>query len=216
MEVAVGARHLHFPVGQAAQTRRQRRQVGAQHARVAHQHDVGPQQVAVVRKEAFETGRTNLFLALENKLHVDAQQVVAHEIFESLDLYHRLALVVVGPAAPHGTVAHDGLEGSRRPGRKRLGRHHVVVAVDENGGSIGRDEALAIDNGVALGGHHLDPFGTGLVQQLCPAAGTALHIVVVLGLGADARNAQQTEPFAQEAGLVFVDVRFYIAHLVVD
>jgi len=169
----------------------------------------------MIRKEIFETGRPYFFLTLKNKLYVNAQQIMTHEILKSLDLYHCLPLVVVGPAPPHGSVMHNRLKGSRRPRCKRFGRHHVIVAVNKNRGDIRRDVPFAIHNRVALGGHHLDALSPGLAQQLCPTFGTPQHIVTMFCLRADTRNAQKAEPLGQEARFIFVDIRLYITHFVV-
>ena len=98
--------------------------------------------------EGFKAWRTNLFLALEDKLDVVVEQVLAVDILESFDLDKRLSLVVVGSAAPDVAVAHNGFKWIGVPQLQRLGRHHVVVGVDEDGRGCGVNQPFGIDDGV--------------------------------------------------------------------
>ena len=70
MKVAVGARHLNLPVGQSAQTRGERGEVGAQHARVGNEDDVAFQQFLVLFKEGGQARRTDFFFPFEDEFHV--------------------------------------------------------------------------------------------------------------------------------------------------
>ena len=104
--------------------------------------------------EAVKAGGAYLFFAFEHELNVAGQLVGGNHEFECLGLHKTLALVVVGTACPYLAVLDYGLEGTGAPQLYRGNRHHVVVAVDTDGGLGGVDGFLAIYYGVALGGHH--------------------------------------------------------------
>ena len=210
VQVAVRAGDFYLPVGQAAQAGGERGQVGAQHAGVRHEDDVGAQQLAVLLEEGVQAGRAYLFLALEDELHVVAQPAVAHHVFKGFHLDERLSLVVVGSAGIDAPVADFGLEGVALPQFERLGRHYVVVGIDEHGGRVRRHAFLGIDQRIALRGHHHGFVGSGLEQEFFPALGAGRHVVLVFRLGADAGDADEARQLVNEAGFVFFDVFSYV------
>ena len=86
---------------------------------------------------------------------------------------------------------YDGLEGVRAPLLQRLGRLHVVVAVDQYGPEGRVDELLAVYDGVPVGRRDLGEVRPGFHQQDGQPLGAAPHVRLVLLLGADGRNPQQ-------------------------
>ena len=214
MEIAVGPGDTHFPISQTAQARSERRQVGTEHTRIGHQYDVRPQQFAVLAQEGVQTGGANLFLTLEDEFHVVAQAALANEILESLDLNERLTLVVVGTASPDATVGHGERKRRRTPQLERLGRHDVVVRVDQHRRRRGVDTLLRVDQGVARRGHDARLVGPGGQQQVTPMGGTAIDVRPMLGLSADTGNADEAGPLVQKARLVRADILLYFHHLV--
>ena len=54
--------------------------------------------------------------------------------------------------------------------------------------------------------------GPGFEQQLAPALGAGQHVVVVLGLGTDARDADEAEQLVQHPRLVLLDIVFSHKH----
>ena len=98
--------------------------------------------------EGFKAWRTNFFLAFEDKLDVVVKQVLAVDILKGLDLNEGLSLVIVGSATPDVAVAHNRFKGGGVPQLQRLGRHHVVVGVDEDGRGCGVNQPFGIDDGV--------------------------------------------------------------------
>ena len=157
-------------------------------------------------QEGTERGRTDFFLAFEDELHVVAEQAVAHEILEGFHLHEALSLVVVGTAGEDVPVAHFGLGGVGMPEVERCHGHHVVVAVDEHGGSGRVYDTFGVDERIALGGHHFGAVHAGLEEEFAPAFGAAEAVGVVGGFGTDAGDAQQAEEFVQEARFVLLEV----------
>ena len=111
----------------------------------------------------FDVLAAGLLLAFEQELHVDRQFAGGlQQAFDGLDLDVDLALVVAGAAGVDVVAADLGLEGRRVPLVQRIGRLHVVVAVEEDRGLAGRAEPLGVDQRIALA---FDQFG-----QVMPAA----------------------------------------------
>ena len=206
MQVLVGAGHFHLEVAEAAQTRGDGGRVGGNHTRVGNKDDVGLQQFLVLSAEVVQTAAADLFLTFQHELDIAGQLVGLHQILESLGVHKRLSLVVVGTASPDLAVLDDGFEGVSFPQFKRINGHHVVVAIHHNSGCCLGDDFLAIDHGIAGGGHHLAAVGTGGENQFAPAFGTADHIGFVLLLRTDGGDADQTKKFFQKTVLVGFDV----------
>src|SRR6266849_7548649 len=102
-----------------------------------------------------------------------------------------LPFVVGGAAAEEIAVTHGGLESRRGPKIERLGRLHVVVAIEKNRGFAGSFERFRVDERVKIGRDNFNRFkarGTEIVRD---PAGAALDIRLVFALGADAGNAQE-------------------------
>ena len=101
-----------------------------------------------------------------------------------------------------------GLEGLGVPQLHGIDGHHIIVAIYEHGFGVGIDDLLAIDDGVALGGHHLALVGAGGEDELAPPLGALHHILLVLALGADGGDAQKGEQFFQKTFLIFFNKLF--------
>ena len=117
-----------------------------------------------------------------------------------------LALVVAGAAREDVVAADLRLEGRRLPLVQRVGRLHVVVAVEKDGGLARRAQPFGVDQRIAvafdqLGGGH--PRRAQLVQG---ELGGAPDVGLVLGQRADAGNAQEGLQAFQEVGLVLLVV----------
>src|SRR5207302_9989967 len=70
---------------------------------------------------------------------------------ERFHVQEQLPFVVNGSAREDLAVSHGRLERRRRPQLERLGRLHVVVAVDENGGRALRLSPFADDDRMSRG-----------------------------------------------------------------
>ena len=182
VQVLVGTSHLHLEVAEAAQTRGDGGRVGGNHAGVRHEDNVGFEEFLVLFAEIVQAAATDLLLPFQHELHVAGQLVGLHQILEGLGVHKRLTFVVVGTTCPDLAVLDDRFEGVGLPQFERIDGHHVVVAIDHDGGSGFGDDLLAIDHGVAGGGHHLATVGTGGENEFTPAFRTANHIRLVFFL----------------------------------
>ena len=139
-----------------------------------------------------------------------AELAAAQQVLEGLDVHEELALVVVGPAAPDGPVDHLRVKGIVRPLVQRLDGLDVVVAIDQHGLRLRVDDLLAEDDRVAGGVAHARLVGAGFQQQVRQGFGAQVHILFVLGLGADGGDAQQGEELLEEAVAVLLNVCFHV------
>ena len=215
MEVAVRTGDLHDHVAETAQTGGDGRRVGGDHARVGNEDDVALEQVFVLLTEAVELRAADLLLALKHELDVALQGAGFHQVLERFGVHERLTLVVVGTASPNLAVLDDGLERLGVPELDRIHGHHVVVAIDQYGLGGGVDDFLTHHDGVALCGVDVALVGAGGHDELLPTLGATHHVVLVLTLRTDGRDAQQAEQFVQKTGFVLFNVILDV-HIVGD
>ena len=185
---------------------------GGQHARVAHQHEVASEQVLVLLQESGQTGRPYLLFPFEDELHVVTQFARTHHIFESLQLHHALPLVVVSAAGIDPPVAHFWLEGRAGPQVQRVGRHDVVMTVDQHRRGIVCHALFGIHQRISGRRHQPRLVGPRFQQQRAPALGAGHHVGLVRRVGTDAGNAQQAEPLVHEPGFILPDIFFDCLH----
>ncbi len=133
-----------------------------------------------------------------------------------LERFHvqvELALVVDGAASEEPPVANLRLERGRGPEIERLRRLHVVVTVDQDGGSIfARAAILAEYDGVPGGLLDLD------IEPRVPHAlgqpfGGPAGVGIVLGAGAHAGDAEEFEELLAEAREIPVYEGVAVVHL---
>ena len=209
MQVAVGTGHFHFPIGQPAQAGGERRQIGREHASVAHQHDVAGQQFTVLLQEGGQARRADFLLSFQYEFHIMAQLPRTHHVLERLQLNHALPLVVVRTTGIHFSVAHFRFERRTDPQFQRIGRHHVIMPVNQHRGRVGRHPLFGIHQRIARRRHQPRLVSPGLQQQRPPPFGASLHVGLAGRVGTHARNAYQAEPFLQEPGFVGPDIFFH-------
>ena len=137
------------------------------------------------------------------------QQFVAYEVFKRFHLYERLPFVIISTTCPDMSVAYFRLKGVAFPKFERFGWHHVVVGIYQYGLGVRVYDFLSKNNRVTFGGHYEGFIRSGFEQQLCPAFGAGKHIVVMLGFGTDAWNANEAEQVFQHFRLVLGDVFLY-------
>ena len=95
VQVSVRTVHLNLPICQAPQSGRQRRGLFADHRGVAHQDNIGFQQLFMVLQERLQTRRTDLFFPLKDELHITVQLACLRHVLKGFRLNHRLALVII-------------------------------------------------------------------------------------------------------------------------
>ena len=150
MEVMIGTCHLNLPIGQTPQPRCDGGNIRTDNTRVGHEYHVTLQQFPVCFDERTEASGADFLLTFKDKLHIMLQQVVLVDILESLRLHERLSLVIIGTACPDMAVFHDRLERFGLPQLERLGRHHVIMPVNQYGFRLRVDHPLGIDHRIPL------------------------------------------------------------------
>ena len=134
----------------------------------------------------------HFLFALDHHLHVDRELSVGRaQRLERLDVDVDLALVVGRAAAEEIAVAHRGLEGGTGPEIERLGRLHVVMAVNQHGRLARRLQRFAVDERMHLRRLDLDLFQARGAKLFRHPVRRFLDIGLVLALGAHARDAQK-------------------------
>ena len=170
---------------------------------VAPDDQVGGEPLALAPGEAGQVGRADLLLAVQQ--HLDRAGELApggQQALDGQELGQVLALVVGAAAAVQAAVADLGLERRAGPGVQRVGRLHVVVAVDEHGGGPGRPGPVAEDQRPA--GRLLDGrLQPGRGHQVAGVAGGPGH---ALAGGAHARDPDPAGQALHERRPVGVDV----------
>src|ERR1019366_2886949 len=172
-------------------------------------HGVGLEARRLGLDVGFDVLAAGLLLAFEKELHVHGQLAGGlQQAFHGLHLNIDLPFVVAGTAAVDVVAADFGLERRRFPLVERIGRLHVVVAIEEDGGLVGGAEPLGVDQRVAvarvfdqLGGGHAG--GQQIVQ--CELGG-APDVGLVFRQRADGGNAEEGLQALQEFALVFLIV----------
>ena len=135
--------------GQPAAGDRDRRFVDAPHAAVGRDDEIGGQQIGVRLDERLQAGAADLLLAFEHELDVDRQAALrGEECLRRLDRLEKRPLVVRHAAGIEAPVADRRREGRADPFLQRIGRLHVVVAVDQHGRLAGCAEPLREDDRV--------------------------------------------------------------------
>ncbi len=102
-----------------------------------------------------------------------------------------LPLVVGGAAGVQIAAANGGFKCRRGPEVQRLGRLHIVMAVEEDGRFAGRAQRFAIDERVHFRGQDFDVVEARGAQLFGDPLRGALDVRLVLGLRADAWNPQE-------------------------
>ena len=102
-----------------------------------------------------------------------------HLVLKSLEVHEGLSLVVVCAAGVDGPVTDLGFERIGVPEIERIDRHHIVVAVNQDGRCFRIVFLLGEDDRVAGGLIDGGAVGTGLFQQFDQPFGAAVHVGAV-------------------------------------
>src|SRR3990167_8679592 len=189
VQVDRGAGDFNLEVAQAPQAVADRGEALAQHGGVAHEQGVAAEPVPALADELVDVLAADFFFALDHELDVHRQAaLVLHEGFQRLEVHEDLALVVHHAAGVELAVAQGQLPGRREPLVERLGRLHVVVAVEEQGGFAGGVQPLAVDDGMAGGGDELHFLQADALHLVGHPLRSALDVSLVFAARAHARN----------------------------
>ncbi len=180
--------------------------IGVREVRVGDHEDVRAELVLVLGGHLRHGLAVVLLVALDDELHVHGQAAASLDHgFDAGDLRVVLPLVVVGAARPDRAILDPGLEGWMLPELDRVDRLNVHVPVDQDRGSVGIHDPLGEESGMRPGrpdlGLESKRFELPLVELQ-----RRRDVLVVLLVGADARNAQELEQLVHEFLLVFLDV----------
>ena len=118
---------------------------------VAHQRRIRPGALGLGAQQVADDVPAALLLALEDEAHVERRPALGVERgLVGLEQAEHLALVVRGAAGVQPAVAHGGLERRAGPLLERVGRLHVVVAVDQQRRPAGHVRALGPHHRMAV------------------------------------------------------------------
>ena len=151
MQIVIGALHEQFAIHHAAQSDADGRQFGREHLGIADHRGVGSQTGRTGLHVLFDMLAAGFLFAFDEELHVHGQfAVAAQQALHGLDLQIDLAFVVGCAAREDVAAPHLRLEGRRFPLIERIGRLHIVVAVEQDGRLARRAQPFGVDQRVAL------------------------------------------------------------------
>ena len=191
VEVARGAVHGHLERRDPAEAVEERGNAAREPRRVRDRDRLRGREVLLVRLQVLVHDRAAaLLLALDHEAQVERQRAA-----EALRGEHEgkgRALVVGAAAGPDLAVFHDGFERRRLPEVKGVRGLDVVVAVDDERGLLGIDDAGAVDGGepLPLEEPRLEPR---LLEPRADELRRPPRVGVVRPLRRDRRDAQVVE-----------------------
>ena len=143
--------HRDLPVHETAQRNGERRNVLGEYGGVGHDRQIALEPLGFAGKERLEVRRPDLFFAFDQNLEVDRQRAAHAQVrLDRSEVHQHLAFVVDRAATENLAVAHFSLEGRRVPELERVGRLHVVVAVDQHGRLSRSAEPLGVRDRIAV------------------------------------------------------------------
>ena len=206
MQIAVGAADVKLVIGDAPQPVGDGRHAGGELAAVAHHDAVARQPVGVLGDVLFQALAAHLLLALDNELQIDRQPALDGDPgLGAFQVGEHLAFVVGGPPGVEVAVAAAWLEGGGDPFFQRIGRLHVVVAVDQGRRGVRHGRRLGVHQRMPRRRDHLGgkPEAAELVGH---PLRRPVHVVAAGRVGADAGNPQEFAQFLLEPGGMRLDV----------
>ena len=213
VQVAVGALHQDLEVGQPFQPVSDRGRSRGKLAAIGNDGVVAGEPLGLLGHIGFQVCPANLFLALDDELDVHRQLARGLEPrLGGFQMREHLAFVVGGAAGVEIAVALGGLERGREPRLERFGGLDVVMSVDSSVGLPGRTQPLGIDDRVALGLDQLGLEPRSWPDRRAPRRRPA-RVGVVIGLGADAGNADQGLELLLEIAPMGLQIGLHASHI---
>ena len=209
VDILVRSRDADLHVLHAAHAGVDGRNLVGDHRGVGNENQVAGEFLAVGLHPCSQARGTDFLFALDHKLDVVAEFLLADQVFEHLDVHEVLALVVVRTAAPDGAVLDDRFVRLCVPELERFFRLDVIVAVDHDGGGLRIEFLLRKDHRVAGRLADLRRVDAGCLEQFYNLLRAAVHILLVDGIGADGRDAELLEELVEETFFVLLDVLFH-------
>ena len=199
MHRSVECAQLHVDRGQPAQRPRDGGHTHLPLAGVGEHEHVGREIVGERGEVALEVRRADLLFAFDEHLHVARQRAARVEPGAHRGgVREHTGLVVAHSAGIEPAVALVGLERIRRPVREHSRRLHIVVRVEQQRRLVGaRVQPFAEHARVCAfepqHAHVLEPVP---FENLDRPLRARLDLLVVLGRGADTRDAREIDQFA--------------------
>jgi len=116
-----------------------------------------------------------------------------------------LAFVITRSSGVDVAIAESWLKRRRDPLFERVGRLDVIVAIAKHGRLAGGVEPIGIDQRVTPGRNDFDVFETGALEARGNEFSGADDIRFVVGIGADAGDAQEIEKLLEQTRLLLMD-----------
>ena len=166
------------------------RRAGA--AAIGRQHRIGREQIAISLDDGPQTGAAGFLLALDEQLDVH-RAATGHrqESGHRLDRNRRRALHVRRTTGVQAAVAHGRLERRRDPKLHRIGRLHVVMAIDDQRRTARRAEPFAEHRRLATTVEQLHVLHAHRAQPLQQEIARGPHRIGIGRIGGNAGHAQQ-------------------------
>ncbi len=194
-------------INQPAQPHAERRDALGVQFGVGNQRHVGLQLGGILSQILRHRLAADLFLAFDQKLHIDRQLAFVHRAqgLDGLDVHVHLTLIVGRAAGINVAVAQGGFKRRGDPFFQRIGRLDVVMPVAQHRRFAGSVQPVRINQRMPRGGDHLDVFHARFAQAGGHKLGRAAHIGGVFRERADAGNPQQFLQLFQQALAVGLD-----------
>ena len=184
-----------------------RRNAFGQHGGIRDNERVRLEALAILLHEIPQANAADFLFALDHDFHVDGEFArCLPQRLEGFQVDVDLPFVVGGAATVEIFSADGRLERGSSPQIERLGGLHVVMSVNQHRGLARRLKGFAVHEGMYLGWNHFHAIQARSAELLGDPSGGALDIGPVLGLRADAGNAEQPLQLFQMLGLLRFDV----------
>ena len=199
MQVGLRTGQADLESDDAAQGRRDDDLVGRRRGGVGKDDAIGLGEFGLMVMEEFREARgADLLFAFDQERDAQGQvRASLEQAGERGDGHEVRTLVISGPAAPDASVADDRLEGRRGPEIQRVGRLHVVVAVEDDMGPLLRAAPAAEHDRVEGRGDDLD-LEPRLLEQPADMLAGAVHACLEGRVGGHARVLHVIDQFADE------------------
>ena len=125
---------------------------GREQLGVGDQCEIGLEVGGFGSNEGGNSLSSHFFFAFKQYAHVERERMFGgQQRLQSLDLRPHLPFVIHSAARVEVAVAFCRLEGRREPFIERIGRLHIVVAVDKHCGFACRVQPVRVDERMAFG-----------------------------------------------------------------
>ena len=163
-----------------------------EHASIGDDQRVGLELRLVRVHKIPQAHAADFFFAFDHHFQIDGQIARCfHDRVQRADVDVHLALVIGRAAAEQISAANGGFEGRRSPQIQRLGRLHIVVAVEQDRRLAGRVQRFAVHQRMHFRRDNFDIVEACGAQSVGHPFRGALDVRLVLGLRADAGNPQK-------------------------